>query len=76
MANSPDELIVTARNVTDVRRIVERQRALIEKLNAAGHDTADHKKLLTVFENTLNILKDHERALRHAWPRVRRLRKK
>jgi hypothetical protein len=44
-----------ARHVLEGRRIVARQRALVERTKAAGHDTALSEQILVQFEQTLAI---------------------
>jgi hypothetical protein len=54
---------MAARDVSEGRRIVARQRERIVRLKSLGCSTEDHKKTLRVFFSTLEILEDHERLL-------------
>jgi hypothetical protein len=49
--------------VAEARRIVERQRLLIEALRAGGSDTEDAERTLEAFVQTLSILENHVRSL-------------
>lgn len=53
----------TLRHVIEGRRIVARQRALIERLRAAGHDSSHSEQLLEEFERTLAIFESDLREL-------------
>lgn len=41
------------------REVVARQRVLIEKLEADGHDAAGARRLLAAFERSLEVMVDH-----------------
>lgn len=58
------ELAVAARHVVQGRIIVAEQRERIARLEAHGSSTGDHELTLDIFLRTLEILKEHERALR------------
>jgi hypothetical protein len=58
------ELAVAARHVAQGRVIVARQRERIARLKAQGSSTRDHELTLDLFVSTLQILEEHERALR------------
>ncbi len=53
------ELEATVRHVTNGRRIVKRQRALVEQLALAGHDVSLHEQTLRAFADTLQVFEDH-----------------
>ena len=63
---SEDLLIMAARHVAEGRNIVIRQRAMIWRLKAAGCPNFDAEKRLALFERTLEIFIDLERAIRAA----------
>lgn len=64
VADGPEtELAVAARHAAKGRCIVARQRQLIARMHAAGHPTRDAERTLDLFECTLAIFEDHERAL-------------
>jgi hypothetical protein len=57
-----DELLDLARrHVTEGRRIVLRQRALVHGMKAHGRDTAEAERTLRLFEDSLLILGTFER---------------
>jgi hypothetical protein len=58
------DLTLAARHVAEGRIIVARQRGLIARLRTLGCSTLDHKRMLRIFESTLEIFLDHERTLR------------
>jgi hypothetical protein len=64
VTNLVSELAVAARHVAQGRMIVARQRERIARLKAQGLSTLDHEQTLDVFVSTLQILEQHERALR------------
>ena len=59
-----EELLAAREHVVSGQRIVEAQRALIERLLANGHSVESHKRLLGQFEATLKLLEQHEQLLR------------
>lgn len=66
---SDDRLPTAKRHVTDGRRIVAAQRALVARLKAAGHDTSAHEALLDRFERTQCIFEDDLEALKREYRR-------
>jgi len=58
------ELAVASRHVMQGRIIVVQQRERIARLKALGSSTRDHELTLDIFLRTLDILEEHERALR------------
>ena len=60
------DLAVAARHVAEGRMIVAQQRERIARLNAQGVWTGNYDRTLDVFLSTLQILEEHERALRAA----------
>jgi len=56
-------LAQSARHVAEGKRIVARQRELVAKGKAAGHDTFNAERLLDQFERTLAIFEDDLRAI-------------
>lgn len=63
-AMTEDPLAMAVRHVGEGLRLVNRQRATIAKLAAAGCSTLDAERTLVLFESTLAIFVDHERSLR------------
>ena len=57
MADGDKRTTQAARRVAVAQHIVAEQKALVERLKAAGHDSAGAERLLRSFE-------DHERILR------------
>jgi len=54
------ELLEIARqHVIDGRKIVERQRALVDRLRKGGHNTQDAARTLDMFERSLAIFEEH-----------------
>lgn len=64
MSHKSDELELAARHVDRGREIVERQRALIARLRAKGHQTWEYECTLAIFLDSLAIFEEHERELR------------
>jgi hypothetical protein len=58
------ELAVAARHIVQGRIIVAEQRERIARLKALGSSTGDHELTLDIFLRTVEILEEHERALR------------
>ena len=58
------ELAMAARHVAQGRVIVAQQRERIARLKAHGSCTRDHELTLDVFLSTLQIMEEHECALR------------
>jgi outer membrane protein TolC len=58
-----DQLSSAKRDVAEARRIVERQRQLIEALRAGGRDTEDAERTLDAFLQSLATLEGHLRSL-------------
>ena len=58
------ELATAARHVREGRLIAAQQRERIARLKAQGSSTRDYELTLDVFLNTLEILEEHEGALR------------
>jgi len=57
---------MAVRNVFEAHRIVAEQKARISTLEAGGHPTQGHKRLLEILERRLRLLEDDERQLRAA----------
>jgi hypothetical protein len=55
---------LAARHVAEARLIVAQQHARIARLKARGSCTRDFERTLNIFIGTLQILEEHERALR------------
>jgi hypothetical protein len=60
------ELALAARHVAGGRLVVAQQYERIARLKARGSCTRDFERTLGVFVGTLQILEEHERALRKA----------
>lgn len=58
------ELATATRHVAEGRRIVAQQHERIARLKARGSCTRDYEITLNIFVGTLQILEEHERALR------------
>ena len=58
-----DQLSSAKRNVAEARRIVERQRQLIDALRASGRDAEDAERTLNAFLQSLTTLEGHLRSL-------------
>jgi hypothetical protein len=64
MTRDTNDIETAVRHVVEGRRIVERQRGLLDRLIAQGHDTSDAQSTLDLFTRTLRIFEDHLRELR------------
>jgi hypothetical protein len=53
-----ERLALAERHVVAGRKIVARQRELVERLEASGRDTSLEKKTLDLFERTLKMFED------------------
>jgi hypothetical protein len=60
---SHDPLFSAKRRVAEARSIVERQKALIDRLRANGGDTEDAERTLCALVQTLATLEGHLRSL-------------
>jgi hypothetical protein len=58
-----DELLSAKHRVVEARRIVERQRQLIDALRANGRSTEDEERTLDAFLQSLTILEGYLRSL-------------
>jgi hypothetical protein len=58
-----DPLSSAKRRVAEARSIVERQKALLDRLRANGSDTDDAERTLCALVQTLNTLEGHLRSL-------------
>jgi hypothetical protein len=58
-----DMIALARRRVIEGHKIVERQRQLVKELELSGHNAADAKFTLGLFERTLEIFEDHLREL-------------
>lgn len=58
-----DPLSSAKRRVAEARGIVERQKALIDKLRSNGDDTEDAERILCALVETLGTLEGHLRSL-------------
>jgi hypothetical protein len=58
-----DQLSLAKFDVAEARRVVDRQRRLIEELQASGLDTEDAERSLTAFLLSLSTLEGHLRSL-------------
>ena len=56
-----EELAMAERHVREGEAIVSRQRRIVEELRRDGHPTATAEQLLTIFEASLQSLRDHLR---------------
>jgi len=74
MARDTNDIDTAARHVVEARRIVERQRLLVHRLIADGHDPSATQYTLDLFTRTLAIFEEHLRELRAARGYVRRSR--
>ena len=54
------------RHVAEGERRCARQAMLLEELAARGHDTAEAERLLTAFEQTLELMRWHQQFLLRA----------
>ena len=72
--DSVDEspLIQAVRHVAEGRRIIVRQRALIERLRASGHSTLRSEDTLDLFLRSQAIFEDDERRIRARGEKTRR----
>jgi hypothetical protein len=66
MTRNTNDIETAALHVVKGRRIVDRQRRLVDRLIAQGHDTSDAQSTLDLFTRTLRIFEDHLRELRAA----------
>jgi protein-disulfide isomerase-like protein with CxxC motif len=64
MPRKTPKLILAVQRIAEARQIVTDQRALIEKLKAAGHPTLDAERALPMYLSALKHLEDHARRLR------------
>ena len=69
-----NDIETAARHVVEGHRIVDRQRRLVRRLIARGHDASDAQYTLDLFTRTLAIFEDHLRELRAARGYVQRSR--
>jgi len=69
-----NDIDTAARHVVDGHRIVDRQRRLVDRLIAHGHDASDARYTLDLFTRTLAIFEDHLRELLAARRYVQRSR--
>ena len=74
MTRDTNDIETAARHVLEGHRIVDRQRRLVDRLIADGHDASDAQYTLDLFTRTLAIFEDHLRELRAARGYVQRSR--
>lgn len=63
MTLDKNDIDTAARHVVEGHRIVDRQRRLVDRLIAQGHDASDAQSTLDLFTRTLAIFEDHLREL-------------
>jgi hypothetical protein len=63
MPDEENELKRATQHIAAAEQIVAEQRRRIGRLEAGGHPTAEHQRLLELFISTLEAFKDHERLL-------------
>jgi hypothetical protein len=64
MPKKRPKLVVLDKRVIEVRRIIDRQRALLERLRITGQPTTDAEGLLRTYVSSLTHLLDHARRMR------------
>lgn len=58
------KLVVLAKRIAEVRRIVDQQQALLERLRISGQPTTDAEGVLRTYASSLTHLLDHARRMR------------
>ena len=65
MPKKRPKLVVLDKRVAEVRRIIDQQQALLERLRITGQPTTDAEGLLRTYVSSLAHLLDHARRMRH-----------
>jgi hypothetical protein len=58
------KLVALAKRIAEVRRIVDQQQALLERLRLTGQPTFEAEGILATYASCLTHLLDHERRMR------------
>lgn len=64
MPRKRPKLVALVRRIAVVRRIIDQQQALLERLRLGGQPTVEAEGMLRTYANSLTHLLDHERRMR------------
>ena len=64
MPSKKPKLVALAKRIAVVRRIIDQQQALLERLRISGQSTVEAEAMLATYVSSLTHLLDHERRMR------------
>jgi hypothetical protein len=64
MPRKRPKLVALVKRIATVRRIIDQQQALLERLRISGQPTVEAEGMLRTYANSLTHLLDHERRMR------------